>query len=89
MPLMNDFRAVPEEVRHHLVAKRDAFEQIFVRLIAALPLDPALDRKLYRLLLLNLLNSVVAWYRKGALSPADIGRQILRIFRHEIAPAQT
>ncbi len=87
MPLMNDFRAVPEEIRHHLVAKRDAFEQIFVGLIAALPLDPALDRKLYRLLLLNLLNGVVAWYRKGVLSPADIGRQILRIFRHEIISA--
>ncbi len=87
MPLMNDFRAVPEEIRHHLVAKRDALEQIFVGLIAALPLDPALDRKLYRLLLLNLLNGVVAWYRKGVLSPADIGRQILRIFRHEVISA--
>ncbi len=84
MPLMNDFRAVPEEVRQHLVAKRDTFEQIFVTLIAELPLDPRLDRKLYRLLLLNLLNSVVAWYRKGPLSPADIGRQIVLIFRHEI-----
>lgn len=89
MPLMNDFRAVPDEVRHHLVARRDAFEQIFVTLIAALPLDPALDRKLYRLLLLNLLNSVVAWYRKGPLSPADIGRQIVQIFRHEIALNET
>lgn len=85
MPLMNDFRAVPDEVRHHLVAKRDAFEQIFVALIAALPLDPRLDRKLYRLLLLNLLNSVVAWYRRGPLSPADIGRQVVLIFRHEVA----
>lgn len=89
MPLMNDFRAVPEEVRHHLVTKRDAFEQIFVTLIAALPLDPGLDRKLYRLLLLNLLNSVVAWYRKGPLSPTDIGRQIVMIFRHEIASTPT
>lgn len=87
MPIMNDFRAVPDAVRRHLIAERDAFERIFVRLIAALPLDPRLDRKLYRLLLLNLLNNVVAWYRKGPLSPADIGRQIVQIFRHEIASA--
>jgi hypothetical protein len=87
MPLMNDFRAVPDEVRRRLVARRDAFERIFVALVDALPLDPRLDRQLYRLLLLNLLNRVVDWYRKGRLSPPDIGRQILLIFRHEIDAA--
>lgn len=83
MPLMNDFAAVPPEVRAALVEKRDAFEQIFRDLVGALPLDPALDRELYRLSLLTLLNNVSGWYRPGKMTPGEIGRQIVRIFRHE------
>ncbi len=83
MPLMNDFRSVPPEVQRRLVPKRDEFEQVFVRLIADLPLDPRLDRSIYRILLLTLLNNVNIWYREGPLSPADVGRQIVMIFRHE------
>jgi AcrR family transcriptional regulator len=84
MPLMSDFAVTPPEVRERLVAKRDAFENLFRDLVADLPLDPALDRSVYRLLLLTLLNNVSGWYRKGRLTPQDIGRQIVRIFRHSI-----
>lgn len=83
MPLMNDFKAVPPHVRERLVAKRDAFEKIFSTLIAQLPLDDRLDRNLYRLLLLTLLNNVSTWYREGRLTPEEIGRQIMAIFRHQ------
>lgn len=83
MPLMNDFASAPSEIRERLVAKRDAFETLFRDLIADLPLDPELDRGVYRLLLLSLLNNVSGWYRPGRLSPEDIGRQIMRIFRHD------
>ncbi len=83
MPLMNDFASAPAEIRERLVEKRDAFEQVFRDLIAALPLDPALDRGVYRLLLLTLLNNVSGWYRPGRMTPDELGRQILRIFRHE------
>lgn len=83
MPLMNDFASAPPEIRERLVAKRDAFEGLFRDLIAALPLDPALDPGIYRLLLLTVLNNVSGWYRQGRMSPEDIGRQIMRIFRHD------
>ncbi|QRG09341.1 TetR family transcriptional regulator [Xanthobacter dioxanivorans] len=82
MPLMNDLQAVPPEVRERLIAKRDEFEKIFVALVAELPLDPEIDRGAYRLLLLTLLNNASLWYREGRLTPEDIGRQIVRIFRH-------
>lgn len=82
MPLMNDFNSVPHEIREKLVAKRDEFEKIYTDLIDELPLDKKLDRGLYRLLLLTLLNNVSTWYREGRLSPEDIGRQIAAIFRH-------
>ena len=82
MPLMSDFQSVPTEVRERLIVKRDAFEKIFIALIADLPLDKKLDRHVYRLLLLTLLNSVSSWYREGRLTPEEIGKQISLIFRH-------
>lgn len=84
MPLMNDFLAVPRHVQESLIAKRDAFEKIFVALVDDLPLPPALDRGVYRLMLLTLLNNVGLWYRPGRLSPEEIGQQIVRIFRHSV-----
>lgn len=83
MPLMNDFQSTPVEVRERLVARRDAFEQVFRNLVDELPLDPALDRGVYRLLLLTLLNNVSGWYRQGRMTPAEIGQQILLVFRHQ------
>ncbi|MEQ1407448.1 TetR/AcrR family transcriptional regulator [Neorhizobium sp. Rsf11] len=83
MPLMNDFASAPPEIRGRLVEKRDAFELIFRDLIADLPLDPSLDRGVYRLLLLTLLNNVSGWYRPGRMTPEQIGRQIVRIFHHD------
>lgn len=81
MPLMRDLQSVPPEARAELIVNRDAFEKIFVDLIADLPLDPAIDRNLYRLLLFTLLNNVSQWYREGRLTPEDIARQIVLIFR--------
>jgi hypothetical protein len=82
MPLMNDFKSVPPEVRAQLIPKRDEFETMFSDLITALPLPADIDRKIFRLSLLTLLNTVNVWYRPGAMSPADIARQVLKIFRH-------
>ena len=82
-PLMNDFRDVPEAVRQQLVARRDAFEEPFRALVEALPLVADIDRSVYRNLLLSQLNSAAHWYRPGRLSLADLGRQIVRIYRHD------
>ncbi len=80
LPMMNDFREVPEDVRAALIARRDAFEAIFRELVEDLPLDTGIDRSVYRNVLLSQLNGVGHWYRPGRLSPQDIGRQIARIF---------
>ncbi len=88
MPLMNDFRAVPKDVRDRLVARRDAFERMVIDVIETVPLDPAINRKMFRILLLNQINAVASWYRPGGeMSPSDIARQIMRIYRH--APPAT
>lgn len=82
MPLMNDFQSTPAEIRERLIERRDAFEKIFVDLVDGLPLDPKLDRGVYRLLLLTLLNNIGRWYRSGRLSREEIARQLAMIFYH-------
>lgn len=82
LPMMNDFREVPDAVRMELIERRDRFETLFCDLVAALPLPNAIDRSIYRNLLLSQLNSAADWYRPGRLAPADIARQIVAIFRH-------
>jgi AcrR family transcriptional regulator len=83
LPMMNDFRQVPPSVRGELIKRRDRFEDAFRALIAELPLPAAVDRSVYRNLLLSLLNSAAYWYRPGRLSPAEIAAQINLIFRHD------
>ena len=83
LPMMNDFREVPPAVRTQLVARRDAFEAVFRDLVAALPLSAGIDRSVYRNALLSQLNTASNWYRPGRLSPAELGRQIALIFRHD------
>jgi AcrR family transcriptional regulator len=80
MPLMNDFRAVPETVRAGLVARRDAFERLFADLVAAVPLPEGVDRGLYRVLLLSTINTASTWYRPGRLSLDEVAGQILRVY---------
>jgi len=83
LPMMNDFREVPEGTRLRLVERRDAFEDQFRALIDSLPLPAGIDRSIYRNLLLSQLNHAADWYRPGRLTPADVGRQVAAIFRHE------
>lgn len=88
LPIMNNFRSVPEEVKAILIKKRDEFETIFRTIVDALPLPPGLDRQIYRILLLRLLNTADTWYHEGRLSPSEIAAQILTIFRHEASAAR-
>lgn len=81
-PLVNDFRLVPDDVRRQLIDRRDAFEEPFRALVEALPLPPDIDRSVYRNLLLSALNNADGWYRPGRLTPADVARQITRLFHH-------
>lgn len=82
LPMMNDFREVPEATRRQLVVRRDAFEAGFAALVADLPLPPAIDRDVYRILLLSQINSAGDWYREGRLTPREIAEQIVAVFRH-------
>lgn len=82
LPMMNDFREVPDAVRVALIARRDRFEDQFRAIVNDLPLPPDIDRSIYRNLLLSQLNTVGDWYRPGGLSPQAIAHQIALTFKH-------
>ncbi|MCI4592449.1 TetR/AcrR family transcriptional regulator [Sphingobium sp. BYY-5] len=82
MPMMNDFREVPDIVRGALMERRDRFEALFRDLVSALPLPSTIDRSIYRNLLLSQLNSAADWVRPGRLTPREIAAQIMHVFRH-------
>lgn len=81
LPLMSDLPRMSAELRVELIRQRDDFEMIYRRLIAVLPLRPEIDREIYRLCLVSLINTVPVWYRTGRLTPNAIAAQISEIFR--------
>jgi AcrR family transcriptional regulator len=87
MPMMSDHAAMKSEMRVDLIRDRDRFETIYKRLIAALPLNPQIDRNIYRLCLVSLINTVPVWYRSGRLSVDEVAGQIVTIFRESSAGA--
>lgn len=87
-------RVLPDdvpEVARGLRKLRDAYEQRFVALFAALPLKPGTDRRLMRLLLLGALNATQAWAKSGAgrADPAAIARHYVAALRSGLAPSSS
>jgi AcrR family transcriptional regulator len=87
MPMMNDFREVPDAVRAQLVARRDSFETLFRSLVEDLPLPAHIDRSIYRNLLLTQLNSASDWFGEGRLTPRELAGQIVAIFAARLTGA--
>jgi AcrR family transcriptional regulator len=81
LPLMSDLSAMTGEMRVEIIRQRDDFEMIYRRLISVLPLRPEVDKEIYRLSLVSLINTVPVWYRVGRLTPKAIAGQIAEIFR--------
>ena len=72
-------------VAAHLVELRDAYERLFVDLVADLPLARGIDRRSLRLMLLGALNWSQGWYRPGPDDASAIARQFVSLLRNPIA----
>ena len=65
-----------------LVDLRNQYEDLFVRLIAELPLSRGTDRRILRLMLVGAMNEAQVWYRPGGrLNPRAIARKFVALLR--------
>ncbi len=74
-------RSFPPAMVPMLNAERDRYERHFEKLIAALPLNPATDRWLFKVALFGSLNWSQTWYRQGRYTPADLAAAFIAILR--------
>lgn len=82
MPLMKDFHTIPDDLRLQIIKSRDEFEAIFTDLIEDLNLSSKINKNIYRIFLLTILNNASNWFKSdGHLTIEEIAKQVLEIFR--------
>jgi AcrR family transcriptional regulator len=81
-PMLNHLMQTPKSMRKTLVAQRNKFENIFSEIIETLQLDPTVERSIFRLSLITALNGSSVWYRRGRLTPKQVGTRVFEIFHH-------
>src|SRR6478736_3727022 len=79
----------PESIKARVIALRDEYERIFVRLIDDLPLRNDIDKHYLRLTMIGALSWALFWFKKDRDdAPAVIAKQILSLLRSGFAPTQ-
>jgi AcrR family transcriptional regulator len=71
----------PEGIAARVIALRDEYEQIFVKLIDDLPLRSEVNRRYLRLTIIGALSWSLFWFKKDRDTPAAIAKQILAMLR--------
>ena len=83
--VMRELPAVyDQEALDRIRLTRDAYEQIFVRLLDDLALPRGTDRHDLRLMLLGALNWSFTWYRPGRNTPASLARTYLGFLKTQL-----
>ncbi|MCE2781173.1 TetR/AcrR family transcriptional regulator [Limnohabitans sp.] len=70
-----------ESMRTALVAQRDRYEKVFLKLTDAVELPQGIKKRYFRLGLLGALNGALMWYQPGGDSPATVAKQLFSLFR--------
>ena len=72
----------PESIKARVIALRDEYEKIFIRLIDDLPLSSDTNRQYLRLTMIGALSWTLFWFKKERDdAPAVIAKQILSLLR--------
>src|SRR6266403_2247308 len=80
----------PESIKTRVIALRDEYERIFIRLIDDLPLRSDIDKHYLRLPMIGALSWVLFWFKKDRDdAPAVIAKQILSLLRSGFAPTKS
>jgi AcrR family transcriptional regulator len=72
---------VAVRLRPTLIKARNEYDDMFKAIIDALPLSPAINRKLMRLQILGALNWTPYWYKEGKTSVDQIARHLILMLR--------
>jgi hypothetical protein len=79
----------PESIKARVIALRDEYERILVRLIDDLPLRSDIDKHYLRLTMIGALSWALFWFKKDRDdAPGVIAKQILSLLRSGFAPTQ-
>src|SRR5271169_3088635 len=79
----------PESIKARVIALRDEYEAIFIKLIDDLPLRSDIDKHYLRLTMIGALSWALFWFKKERDdAPAVIAKQILSLLRSGFAPTQ-
>ena len=70
-----------ESMRAALVAQRDRYEKVFLKLTDAVELPQGVKKRYFRLGLLGALNGALMWYQPGGDSPSTVAKQLFSLFR--------
>lgn len=70
-----------ESMRKALVAQRDRYEKVFLKLTDAVELPQGIKKRYFRLGLLGALNGALMWYQPGGDSPSTVAKQLFSLFR--------
>lgn len=70
-----------ESMRAALVAQRDRYEKVFLKLTDAVELPQGIKKRYFRLGLLGALNGALMWYQPGGDSPSNVAKQLFSLFR--------
>jgi AcrR family transcriptional regulator len=76
-----------ESMRTALVAQRDRYEKVFLKLTDAVELPQGIKKRYFRLGLLGALNGALMWYQPGGDSPSTVAKQLLSLFRKKASVA--
>ncbi len=74
------------EARARLIALRDGYERIFIKLINALPLSRSVDTRHVRLMILGAMNWSPNWFRSDGDHPHDIAKSFVQSLRFGECP---
>lgn len=73
------------EIAGKMIRDRDSFELVFREIIDELPLEPWVDRSIWRMALLSILAWSLVWFRKGGMSTEEVAQHLVDLMQHRTA----
>lgn len=74
-----------DHICNKMVRDRDEFEAIFRRIVEKLPLEPWVDRSIWRLALMSMLAWSMMWFKEGGMSTQEVADHLVDLLQFQTA----